>query len=424
MTDNRSKFTEFFMGTPAYNEDKDYANFASLTAPLNMFFLICVVLHTAYLIVFSIYKVTPLVLFDIVCVALYAAFVIILKYFKGSWFPCTLITIMELFLHQICCVAFFGLDPGFHFLLIPLMFLSVFISNKGEVVNLARGAIVFVASVTFICLLVFFNDYEPPILLPSEISKGLLVVNCGLSLFVSTIYAGRVVNSIDSKRSKLDESVDEKIAAIERMQHQIIISFSNIIEARDGNTGKHVKRTSEYVEALVKELARTGAYSDILTERYMHDTIISAPLHDIGKITVPDAILLKPGKLTDEEFNAIKNHTVNGKKIIEESMSDIEDEEFLKIAKSVALYHHECWDGSGYPYGVIGSEIPLCARIMTIADFFDALAAKRVYKAAMPTEKVFDIIKEQRGKKFDPVVADAFLNIKDEINEIAKANAD
>lgn len=424
MTDNRKKFTEFFMGTPAYNEDKDYSDFASLTAPLNMFFLICVVLHTAYIIVFSIQKVPSLVLFDTICVALYAAFVIILKYFKGSWFPCTLITIMELFLHQICCVAFFGLKPGFQFLLIPLMFLSVFISNKGEVANLARGVIVFVASVTFICLLVFFNDYDPPIMLPPDVSRGLLIVNCGLSLFVSVIYTGRVVDSIDSKRSKLDENVDEKIAAIERMQHQIIISFSNIIEARDGNTGKHVKRTSEYVEALVKELARTGAYSDILTERYMHDTIISAPLHDIGKITVPDAILLKPGKLTDEEFNAIKNHTVNGKKIIEQSMSDIEDEEFLKIAKSVALYHHECWDGSGYPYGIIGSEIPLCARIMTIADFFDALAAKRIYKDAMPTEKVFNIIKEQRGKKFDPVVTDAFLNIRTEIDAIAKANAD
>ena len=331
---------------------------------------------------------------------------------------------MELFLHQICCVAFFGLKPGFQFLLIPLMFLSVFISNKGEVANLARGVIVFVASVTFICLLVFFNDYDPPIMLPPDVSRWLLILNCGLSLFVSVIYTGRVVDSIDSKRSKLDENVDEKIAAIERMQHQIIISFSNIIEARDGNTGKHVKRTSEYVEALVKELARTGAYSDILTERYMHDTIISAPLHDIGKITVPDAILLKPGKLTDEEFNAIKNHTVNGKKIIEQSMSDIEDEEFLKIAKSVALYHHECWDGSGYPYGIIGSEIPLCARIMTIADFFDALAAKRIYKDAMPTEKVFNIIKEQRGKKFDPVVTDAFLNIRTEIDAIAKANAD
>ncbi len=249
------------MGTPAYNEDKDYSDFASLTAPLNMFFLICVVLHTAYIIVFSIQKVPSLVLFDTICVALYAAFVIILKYFKGSWFPCTLITIMELFLHQICCVAFFGLKPGFQFLLIPLMFLSVFISNKGEVANLARGVIVFVASVTFICLLVFFNDYDPPIMLPPDVSRWLLILNCGLSLFVSVIYTGRVVDSIDSKRSKLDENVDEKIAAIERMQHQIIISFSNIIEARDGNTGKHVKRTSEYVEALVKELARTGAYS-------------------------------------------------------------------------------------------------------------------------------------------------------------------
>ncbi len=424
MTNRKNKFTDFFVGTPAYNEDKDYAAYASLTAPLNMFFLVCLVLHTAYLIVFSIYRVNVMFLFDIVGVILYATFVILLKYFKGSWLPCTLLTIMELFLHQICCVAFFGLNPGFHFLMIPLMFLSVFISSKGKILKLARNTIVIVASITFIWLLVFFNDYEPPKHLPSEISTGLLVVNCAMSFLVSAVYAGRVVNSIDNKRSMLDESVEEKIAAIERMQHQIIISFSNIIEARDGNTGKHVKRTSEYVEALVGELARTGDYSDILTERYMRDTILSAPLHDIGKITVPDAILLKPGKLTKEEFEAIKNHTVNGKKIIEESMSDIEDEEFLKVAKSVALYHHECWDGSGYPYGIEGQAIPLCARIMTIADYFDALSAKRIYKAAMPTSEVFENIKEQRGKKFDPIVTDAFLRIRSEIDAIAAANAD
>ena len=105
-------------------------------------------------------------------------------------------------------------------------------------------------------------------------------------------------------------------------------------------------------------------------------------------------------------------------------MSDIEDEEFLKIAESVALYHHECWDGSGYPYGVEGNAIPLCARIMTIADYFDALSAKRIYKEAMPTGEVFNNIKEQRGKKFDPIVTDAFLRISDEIAAIAKANAD
>ena len=105
-------------------------------------------------------------------------------------------------------------------------------------------------------------------------------------------------------------------------------------------------------------------------------------------------------------------------------MSDIENEGFLKVAKSVALYHHECWDGSGYPYGIAGDEIPLCARIMTIADYFDALVAKRSYKAALPTSVVFDNIVEQRGKKFDPVVTDAFLRIRDQIDEIAKANAD
>ena len=424
MTDKKNKIVEFFVGTPAYNDDKDYAAFASFTAPLNMFFLICLVLHTIYMLVFTYFGITTMQTFDMIGVILYAVFVIMLKYFKGSWLPCILLTCFELFLHQICSVSLFGLQSGFQYLMIPLIFMTALIGNKGKLMKYVRNIIIFIACVTFLYLVIFYNNKNPLYVLPYGVNVGLLIVNVTLSFIVTAIYTARIFSSVDSKRSELDISVDEKIRAIENMQHQIIISFANIIEARDGSTGKHVKRTSEYVEALVKELARTGAYSDILTERYMHDTIISAPLHDIGKITVPDAILLKPGKLTDEEFNAIKNHTVNGKKIIEQSMSDIEDEEFLKIAKSVALYHHECWDGSGYPYGIIGSEIPLCARIMTIADFFDALAAKRIYKDAMPTEKVFNIIKEQRGKKFDPVVTDAFLNIRTEIDAIAKANAD
>ncbi len=426
MTMNRqkNKLSEFFIGTPSYNEDKDYAAYASLTMPLNMFFLICLVLHTGYLIVFTIYRENVMVILDGLGVILYATFVILLKHFKGSWLPCTLLTILELYLHQICCVAFFGLKPGFHYLMIPLIFLSVFISKKGKVIRFVQNCIASVSALTFIFLLVFFNNYIPPRILPDEICTGLLIVNSAMSFLMSAVYTGKVVHSIDDKRSMLDTSVDEKIAAIERMQHQIIISFANIIEARDGSTGKHVKRTTEYVQALVEELTRTGDFSDTLTPQYVHDTILSAPLHDIGKITVPDAILLKPGKLTKEEFKAIQNHTVNGKKIIEESMADIEDEEFLKIAKSVALYHHECWDGSGYPFGIEGKEIPLCARIMTIADFFDALAAKRIYKEAMPPSKVFEMIKEQRGKKFDPIVTDAFLRIQDQITNIAQSNAD
>lgn len=362
--------------------------------------------------------------FEIISVVLYAVFVIMLKYFKGSWLSCILFMVFELFLHQICSVNLFGLQSGFQYLMIPLIFMTALIGNKGKLMKYVRNVIIFVASVTFIWLVVYFNNKSPLYSLPYAVNVGLLIINVTISFIVTAIYTARIFSSVDNKRSELDISVDEKIAAIERMQNQIIISFANIIEARDGSTGKHVKRTTDYVEALVNELKRNGDYDDILTERYMHDTMISAPLHDIGKIKVPDAILQKPGRLTKEEFETIKNHTINGKLIIEKSMADIEDEEFLKVAKSVALYHHECWDGSGYPYGIEGDAIPLCARIMTIADYFDALSAKRVYKASMPTSEVFENIKEQRGKKFDPIVTDAFLRIRDQIDEIAKANAD
>ena len=420
----RNKILQFFVGTPAYNNDKDYAAFASFTAPLNMFFLICLVLHTIYMLVFAYFRITAMQIFDIIAVILYAMFVILLKYMKGSWLYCILLTCFELFLHQICSVKLFGLQSGFQYLMIPLIFMTALIGNKGKLMKYVRNVIIFIASVTFICLVVFYNNNVPLYNLPYAVNVGLLIVNVTLSFIVTAIYTARIFSSVDSKRSALDISVDEKIRAIENMQHQIIISFANMIEARDGSTGKHVKRTSEYVAALVEELKNHGDYADVLTDRYIHDTVLSAPLHDIGKITVPDAILQKPGRLTKEEFEQIKNHTVNGKRIIEEAMSDIEDAEFLKVAKCVALYHHESWDGSGYPYGIEGEQIPLCARIMTIADYFDALSAKRVYKAAMPTSEVFQNIQEQRGKKFDPVVTDAFLRIREKIDEIAKANAD
>ena len=420
----KNKFMDFFVGTPAYNNDKDYAAFASFTAPLNMFFLICLVLHAIYLLVFSYFRIMTMQAFEIISVILYAVFVIMLKYFKGSWLSCILFMVFELFLHQICSVNLFGLQSGFQYLMIPLIFMTALIGNRGKLMKYVRNAIIFIASVTFIWLVVYFNNKVPLYDLPYAVNVGLLIINVTISFIVTAVYTARIFSSVDNKRSELDISVDEKIAAIERMQNQIIISFANIIEARDGSTGKHVKRTTDYVEALVQELKRNGDYDDILTERYMHDTMISAPLHDIGKIKVPDAILQKPGRLTKEEFETIKNHTINGKEIIEKAMSDIEDEEFLKVAKCVALYHHECWDGSGYPYGIEGDAIPLCARIMTIADYFDALSAKRVYKASMPTSEVFENIKQQRGKKFDPIVTDAFLRIREQIDEIAKANAD
>lgn len=419
-----NKIFDFFVGTPKYNDDVDYKDYAFFTAPLNMFFLACLILHSVYLVIFSCFHITMMMLFDIICVILYAMFVILLKYFKGSWLMCSMLTVFELFLHQVCAIIFFGLQPGFQYLMIPLMLLTVFINKKGKFFSFLRGFIIVLASASFIFVSIFFNDYTPFKPLTYEANTTLIIINCIISFLITSVYTSRVFQSLDTTRSRLDTSVTEKNNAIEKMQNQIIISFANIIEARDGSTGKHVKRTSEYVTALAKELKRSGEFSEILDERYMHDVILSAPLHDIGKITVPDSILTKPGRLTQSEFETMKMHTVNGRDIIEVAMADIEDEQFLKVAKSVALYHHECWDGSGYPYGIRGGEIPLCARIMTIADYFDALVAKRAYKAALPTSVVFDNIKEQRGKKFDPIVTDAFLRIRDQIDEIAKANAD
>ena len=420
----KGKVLDFFTGTPTYNDDKDYSDYAYFSAPLNIFFLSCLLLHGVYMGVFSYLNIPLMVALDGVCVVLYTAFVIILRRVKGSWIFCALLSALEIYLHQICTVRFFGLSPGFHYLLIPLMFLSVFIRKKGKVYAILRKIVIALASLTFIFLVVFFSDYQPVYNLRNWLNTTLIIINCLISFLVTAVFISRLVVSLDEKRSELDTSVNEKVNEIENMQNQIIISFANIIEARDGSTGKHVKRTSLYVEALVKELKNNGDYDDILDDEYMHDTMLSAPLHDTGKITIPDAILTKAGRLTQTEFQKIQMHTINGKEIIEEAMSDIENEGFLKVAKSVALYHHECWDGSGYPYGIAGDEIPLCARIMTIADYFDALVAKRSYKAALPTSVVFDNIVEQRGKKFDPVVTDAFLRIRDQIDEIAKANAD
>ena len=164
-------------------------------------------------------------------------------------------------------------------------------------------------------------------------------------------------------------------------------------------------------------------YADRLTDAFMEDVVNSAPLHDIGKIHVPDAILNKPGKLTDEEFHRMQEHTTAGKEIIESTISSVSVEAgYLKEARNLAAYHHEKWNGKGYPCGLAGEEIPLSARIMAVADVFDALVSTRSYKKPFPFEKAMDIIREGAGSHFDPLVAQAFLNAEDEVRRISEAN--
>ena len=199
---------------------------------------------------------------------------------------------------------------------------------------------------------------------------------------------------------------------------EMVMGFATLVENKDGSTGGHIHRTTTYVEMLARELKKRGLCSDELTEDYIKNLVMAAPMHDIGKIAIPDAILQKPGKLTAEEFEVMKTHSAKGGEIIEGTFKTIGDDEYSRIAYQVARYHHERWNGRGYPDGLMRKEIPLSARIMAVADVFDAVSAKRCYRDAMPLEKCFEIIENGKGKDFDPVIAEVFLDMRDEIAAI------
>ena len=205
-----------------------------------------------------------------------------------------------------------------------------------------------------------------------------------------------------------------------KMQDGLIIIMADFVENRDSDTGAHVQKTAAYVKIIVEALKKKGYYSETVTSKFISDVVRSAPLHDVGKIKIPDRVLNKPGKLTDEEYAIMKTHTTEGKKIMESVISTVEGENYLLEARNMAAYHHERWDGKGYPEQLKGEEIPLSARIMAVADVFDALSSPRVYKPAFSLEKSIEIIQENNGKQFDPKCVEVFIDSLDEVREVLK----
>lgn len=211
---------------------------------------------------------------------------------------------------------------------------------------------------------------------------------------------------------------DPALKELSRFHNETVMSFANLVENRDNSTGGHIKRTSRYVGLIAEELQGRNYYPEILTKDYITNLLKAAPLHDIGKISVPDAILKKPGKLTDEEYAIMKLHAENGGNIIRDVFRNLRDENYRRMAFEVARYHHEKWNGKGYPDGLSGDIIPLCARIMSVADVFDAVSEKRCYREAMPLDKCFEIIKNGSGKDFDPLIAEIFIDIRDKVEKV------
>jgi len=212
----------------------------------------------------------------------------------------------------------------------------------------------------------------------------------------------------------IDKLIRERTDHLVRLQNSIVFVMAVLVENRDKNTGGHVERTAKYMRKLVEAMTARGLYADEMRSWNLESVISSTRLHDLGKVVIPDSILNKPGPLTEEEFQIMKTHPLEGERIIDEAIQRTGDAEFLSNAKAIAVSHHERWDGVGYPYGLKGEEIPLQARMMAIIDVYDALVSKRSYKKALSHKEAVKIIMEGSGKHFDPQIVDVFCEIDEE----------
>lgn len=262
----------------------------------------------------------------------------------------------------------------------------------------------------------------------SKISAFVAIPVIAVSMIICSLLCFKITSNLNSYKNQLEIDIENKNKALiehnEKMlklQNTTIIGMATLIESRDGDTGEHVKRTSVYVAMLAQAARQAGYERETLTDNYIEFLIKAAPLHDIGKITVSDTILLKPSRLTAKEYEKIKCHAREGGRIVRQVIGGIGDEEYINIASDVAAYHHEKWDGSGYNEGLSGTDIPLCARIMAIADVFDALISKRCYKESFPIDEAFNIIRESAGSHFDPALARIFLDIRPQIEDYLKS---
>ncbi|MCF8151771.1 MAG: two-component system response regulator [Burkholderiaceae bacterium] len=260
-------------------------------------------------------------------------------------------------------------------------------------------------------------------------------LQCGAADYITkpikpSVVLARVRTQLEAKQARdwlkdqnavLEAEVARRMVENDLTQIVSIRALAHLAETRDPETGSHILRTQGYVQQLATGLQQHPRFAATMTERYINLLTRSAPLHDIGKVGIPDHILLKPGKLTAEEWAIMQTHSRLGSDAIEHAESDIEMPlEFLSVAKEIARWHHEKWDGSGYPDGLVGESIPVAARLMALADVFDALISVRVYKPAMSFDEARAIITQGRGTHFDPDAVDAFLDKFDEFVAIAE----
>ncbi|SOD99897.1 HD-GYP domain-containing protein [Caenispirillum bisanense] len=284
---------------------------------------------------------------------------------------------------------------------IPVIFVTALGQTHDETLGFATGAVDYIT-----------KPISPPVVLAR--------VATHLSL-------RRAKAALRDQNAALEDRVRQRTRDLERTQDVTIRALASLAETRDNETGNHIRRTQHYVRRLAEALRDHPRFAAALDERTIDLLFKSAPLHDIGKVGIPDRILLKPGKLDDGEFTVMKQHAALGRAAIENALEDDGTPErggFLRYAMEIAAGHHERWDGTGYPAGLAGDAIPLSARLMAVADVYDALISRRVYKPAWTHEQAVDMIARGRGSHFDPDIVDAFLAIAEDFRTIAATYAD
>ena len=250
-----------------------------------------------------------------------------------------------------------------------------------------------------------------------EISYGKKEYVGYLIEFIDRTLEKKYYNTIEDYNVSLEKEVKEKTANILYIKDMMVLGMADMVESRDNNTGGHIKRTSAVIKIFstyLKKYCDNFGFDDIFLQKIEK----AAPMHDLGKIAIDDAVLRKPGKYTDEEFSQMKKHAEEGAKIVENILQGVEDDSFVQIAKNIAHYHHEKWNGKGYPLGLAGENIPIEARIMALADVFDALVSKRCYKEAFSYDKAFCIIEESLGEHFDPELGRIFVECRPELEAL------
>lgn len=235
--------------------------------------------------------------------------------------------------------------------------------------------------------------------------------------FVTKVLRSRISRTLELEelRRNLAQKVEEKTERITYIQNMTVLGMATMVESRDNSTGGHIRRTGDVIKIFAQHLYNTGYFTDY---EFVKNIVRAAPMHDLGKIAIDDRILRKNGNFNDEEYNTMKNHSAEGEKVIEKMLREVDEDEFVDIAAKIARHHHERWDGTGYPDKISGEAIPVEARVMALADVFDALVSKRCYKPPFPYDKAFSIIEESLGSQFDPKLGRLFLECRPQLEAL------